>query len=381
VKQKKIHLAEELFKHAQELSAGNDDRLLNYCSGEGGAMKQNLQRSIDTFWTPDPAASILEPSSLDAAHLKAMCPRRILEMQRRARRQAPAAASIEGQVLVKTTRGFKRMRDIEIGKKQPRKSSSKDQVLLFDHFGRQAEVVFRPRCGLWRLRDFFEVLTACRQNSTLSGAEPSSAPEGGVRIPRQEVGWRAMVDSGVAKSAKQFSELTVGETSSAAAELRFGIGCGSLQWHPGAKVDEWIEAMPKDPAFESDSLANTTAEEKLVRLWAKGHVEDRHWLAFLRVLEECQHVVQQTKGFRVDKGVLCVTSSKGRATCHKSASAVSFGLLSAQASDAEAKVNASRQQKGLPSRMLMLGNNNSGAHRPQMPRSFYDKPAAAIKDA
>jgi len=337
------------------------------------------------MWTPDPAAMLDESSSsLDATHRKAICPRQILEQQRRASRQALATSPEESQVMEVLPSSVQRVRDFKAGKKTRMKTpTSKDQVLLFDHFGRQAELVFRPRCGLWRLRDLFEVLTTCRQDLVMAGIGPSPAPEGGLQIPRQEAGWQAMLDSGVAKPAKPYSELEAAEKASAAAELRFGVGCGSIQWQTpkSSIVDEWIEAMPKDPAFETDSLATIAHEEKLVRLWAKGHVEDRHWLAVLRALEECQHVVQQTKGFRVQRGILCVTGSKARVSTHVSGARLPFGLLSAQASEAEAKADSARRQKGLSSRFLMLGNARSASHRPEMARSFYAASAAAIKDA
>eukprot|EP00913_Durusdinium_trenchii_P024014 g22552.t1 len=63
---------------------------------------------------------------------------------------------------------------------------TQDTIYLFDHFGRQAEIIFRPYCGLWRLRDLFEVLVACRQQDGLTFAEPSLTSHGGLRLPRSE---------------------------------------------------------------------------------------------------------------------------------------------------------------------------------------------------
>ncbi|CAK0903970.1 unnamed protein product, partial [Prorocentrum cordatum] len=46
---------------------------------------------------------------------------------------------------------------------------------LFDRFGRPAEVVFCPRGGRWRLRDFYELLVACRSEPPLAAAGPLGA--------------------------------------------------------------------------------------------------------------------------------------------------------------------------------------------------------------
>ncbi|CAK9095072.1 Hypothetical protein SCF082_LOCUS44672, partial [Durusdinium trenchii] len=55
--------------------------------------------------------------------------------------------------------------------------------------------------------------------------------------------------------------------------------------------------MPQEAEFNKDTLYDRPVEEKLVRLWAKQHVEDKHLVGVLRALEACQHDIHQTKGF------------------------------------------------------------------------------------
>ena len=88
----------------------------------------------------------------------------------------------------------------------------------------EAEIVFRPRCGLWRLRDFYELLVACRQQEGLAATAPSRAPAGGLRLPRSEEGWQAMLAAGLAKE-KAFGKLSKEEKEAAAAEMRLCSAC------------------------------------------------------------------------------------------------------------------------------------------------------------
>ncbi|CAK9016117.1 Hypothetical protein SCF082_LOCUS13047, partial [Durusdinium trenchii] len=112
------------------------------------------------------------------------------------------------------------------------RSTSEDTIYLFDHFGRQAEIIFRPYCGLWRLRDLFEVLVACRQQDGLTFAEPSLTSHGGLRLPRSEAGWNSMRAAGEASKDMPFSKLSDAEKAVAAAELRLCAACGPMAWQP-----------------------------------------------------------------------------------------------------------------------------------------------------
>lgn len=232
--------------------------------------------------------------------------------------------------------------------------------LLFDHYGLRAEAVFAPRGGLWRLRDFYEVLLACRDlaGSPLAGVLPSQSRGGGLRIPRSEPGWRSMLRSGVASPRAPFAELSQAQRAAAASEVRFGIACGALPWPrpgtggggepPGQEEDDsWVVAMPRDPSFEVCSLAGVPAEERLVRIYANKHVEDWQWLAVLRGFEACGHSIQQTVGFKIDGGAMRVTSSRSRASRHKKGgSNVAYAAIAAPTCAAELGHGTARHAPG-----------------------------------
>mmetsp|Transcript_152458 Transcript_152458/g.270487 ORF Transcript_152458/g.270487 Transcript_152458/m.270487 type:complete len:501 (-) Transcript_152458:71-1573(-) len=209
-----------------------------------------------------------------------------------------------------------------------RKLSVVQHMVLFDGYKHRAEIVFRPRDCLWRLRDFYELLVACRQEEVLAGASPSSAPGGGLCIPRSETGWQGLLRAGVAASKLHFSDLSKAALAEASAELRFGLACGALPWRsPSDDSDSWVHSMPADAAFEKDSLQSVAcAEERLVRVYAHHHVEDRQLEAFVRCLEACGHTVEQTVGFKRQDGRLHISGdSVFTAKRHKGAS--TFGML------------------------------------------------------
>lgn len=234
------------------------------------------------------------------------------------------------------------------------------------------ELVVRPRGGLWRLRDFYEVLAECRAAASgaaasggaaaaLARASPSSCGSGGFRIPRTELGWHAMLRAAVATPRIQFGELSPEQRDAAAADLRFSVACGALPWRPsqgtfgdGGKndvgvQDRWIDEMPEDPKFEVNSLDWLPFEEKVVHISAYNHVEDHHLLAIVKALEACGHSVQQTSGFKMDKGGnLLITGSKARRPTHKGKGNTPFGLICAHATVAEERVMADRRRLGLP---------------------------------
>eukprot|EP00434_Breviolum_minutum_P035700 symbB.v1.2.031611.t1/scaffold3688.1/size51983/5 len=85
----------------------------------------------------------------------------------------------------------------------------------------------------------------------------------------------------------------------------------------------------QDASFHENTLYDRPEEEKVVRLWAKHHVEDHHLVAVLKAIEACQHEVVQTKGFGLKQNKLCVTGTKARRSSHKAGSTICFGLASA----------------------------------------------------
>jgi len=88
----------------------------------------------------------------------------------------------------------------------------------------------------------------------------------------------------------------------------------------GAKAHNvWIYAMPKEANFEDDTLYDRPMEEKIVRLWAKHHVEDKHLVAVIQALEACQHQICQTKGFDLKRDELCVTGTQAGSGAEKPA--------------------------------------------------------------
>eukprot|EP00439_Symbiodinium_sp_Y106_P023069 s2193_g2.t2 len=511
VRERKIHEAEELYDLAREISRGGDDKLLNYCSGGNGEKKKGLQKIIDSVWELDSGAASAE--ELDARHRRPLGEQALLELQRRARRPQPKdTEKTVLEVLDSCTGGLTAIADAGLRRRgtQSRISRfsepSKDSAMLFDHFDRQAEILFRPRSGLWRLRDFFEgdrigqcdhryrvselhdamsppqkdtreilertrmckywkakrctlgadckfahsvaelkqqpdlvatqlcfqfsrkgrckngeackfahgrselrrfpnasgnetptkahkeqslhkeshetpsivppvlksgvvqilpgqpaqsdpepqatgiasllclikdrwtypslwtraragatttraptLLVACRQQLNMAKTEPSPALEGGLRLPRSEAGWQAMLKAGVAQPAAAFAMLSEEEKASSAAELRLGSGCGVMPWR-SSSVDfdssSWIVEMPQEPAFEHDTFDNRPSEEKVVRLWAKDHIEDKQLMAVLNSLEACQHTVVETKGFFIKNNSMRVTGTKERSSKH-----------------------------------------------------------------
>lgn len=347
VKRRKIHAAEELFQVAQESSAQGDHSLLLYCSGQDGRSKR-LQAVIDSFWTPDAGLAADGGKASSEAHTAPLPPDRLQELKSFARGPPMPARPLPFTI----TKKPKERRKVLASLTEPRASRS-DDVALFDGLGTRGEVVFRPRCGIWRLRDFYEVLATARRDPVLAGVAPCSAPEGGFRLERSEGGWRSLLRAGAAAPRLPYSELTDEQRVAACAELRFGLGCGALPWKANLAdtKDDWIDLMPKDAAFETDTLQAFASEERLVRLWAHRHVEDRQFLAIVRAFEECHHAVQQTQGFSLQWGNMQITAAR-----HKSAP-VSYGVLSAQACQEDAGRKASMLAD-------LGGTSRSGTLRP-----------------
>jgi len=387
VRERKIHEAEELYDLAREISRGGDDKLLNYCSGGNGEKKKGLQKIIDSVWELDSGAASAE--ELDARHRRPLGEQALLELQRRARRPQPKdTEKTVLEVLDSCTGGLTAIADAGLRRRgtQSRISRfsepSKDSAMLFDHFDRQAEILFRPRSGLWRLRDFFELLVACRQQLNMAKTEPSPALEGGLRLPRSEAGWQAMLKAGVAQPAAAFAMLSEEEKASSAAELRLGSGCGVMPWR-SSSVDfdssSWIVEMPQEPAFEHDTFDNRPSEEKVVRLWAKDHIEDKQLMAVLNSLEACQHTVVETKGFFIKNNSMRVTGTKERSSKHLMGPVSS--MTCAHLALEDEKEGVSRQKQGKARRMYLLGDARVADKRPDLTaprlasvRALCDKP-------
>uniref|UniRef100_A0A7S4S6C0 Uncharacterized protein n=1 Tax=Alexandrium monilatum TaxID=311494 RepID=A0A7S4S6C0_9DINO len=367
VKRRKIHLAEELFSLAQERSAGGDHSLLLYCSGEEG-MSKRLQAIVDSAWTPDPGiaeGSSSGSSSLARKHAAPLTPTRLQELRAFAR--GPPLPTQVVPLKVTKSPARKKFFLAQLAEMRPARG---DEVTLFDSFGMRAEVVFRPRCGMWRLRDFYEVLATARRDEVLAGIAPCAAPEGGFRLRRTEAGWRAMLRAGAASPRVPFAELSDAQREAAAAEVRLGVGCGALSWRPpeadsadGKRAaDVWIDAMPEDPRFETDTLAAFAHEERLVRVWASRHVEDRQLLALVHAFEACHHAVHQTQGFKLDRGNMRITSSKFSMCRHKSNSKLSYGALAAHACEEEALESSAGRRGSLLA--IIGGSHRSASQRP-----------------
>merc|ERR1712150_9054 len=166
-------------------------------------------------------------------------------------------------------------------------------------------------------------------------------------------------------------ELSPAEHEAAAAELRFGVCCGELPWSMPASPhglvanpDLWIDLMPEDSRFDKDTMIAVLPEERLVRLWASRHVEDRQLQAMSRVLERCGHRIQQTTGFKMSRNsttseLFCVTGSKAATTRHKTGtnSNLPFALCGTQVGCEEP----------IP-RYRILGSKTSADDRPTTPR-------------
>ncbi|CAJ1330806.1 unnamed protein product [Effrenium voratum] len=337
VRDRKIHLAEELFALAEEMSEGGDPGLLNYCKGELGP-KRNLQKSIDAIWLPQ------VQEDRDQQHRKALGKEKLSELQRRARN--PKKRKVEElQIVHKSGHGLRGILNAGL----PRALS--DQALLFDRFGRQAEIVFRPLCGLWRLRDLFELLVFLQELGL--DASPATCVDGGLRLPR---------------TARATQALEAAEAASSP-ELRLCSGCGALPF----TQEKWLETMPEDPRFEEDTLFNRPWEEKLVRLWAADHVEEQHLLRVLKALELCHHSIQQTKGFEIKGDKMCVTGTKKQRSVHKAGASrsVTYGLACAHAALEEEKDTVRRALAGHGQRAMLLGVSSASDAKPEMMRSFY----------
>eukprot|EP00933_Yihiella_yeosuensis_P022338 TRINITY_DN1757_c0_g1_i3.p1 TRINITY_DN1757_c0_g1~~TRINITY_DN1757_c0_g1_i3.p1 ORF type:complete len:527 (-),score=105.81 TRINITY_DN1757_c0_g1_i3:12-1592(-) len=387
VKEKKIHLAEDLYELAQQKSEVGEHGLLLFCTGAKGK-KMNLQTTIDTIWTPDPGAVSANPRGAEAAHRNKISSDAVERLKALARRPPPKQDGIPEVIKYERATGLKKIKDLtDKGRGRGRGSGQgqTQEVHLFDQFGHQAEIIFRPRGGLWRLRDFYEVLAACSQEPDLLKTSPNKAG-GGFLIPRSEAGWHSMLRAGVATPRIPFAQLTEEQLKAASGQIRFGFACGDLTWKVPQRLlksDEWIDFLPEDEKFEVDSLAGSLAEERLVRLFARNHVEGKQLRAMVRVLEACQHAVFETKGFKIaPNGIMSITGSKSRMTSHKHgfARGVTFGMLAAQASAAEEVAEALRRSQGLPQRMLMLGDDRSSHHRPQL-SMIHTPDAVRIRDS
>jgi len=410
-----IRVAADLFCAAEEQSASGDHRLLAYCTGSGGGMKRGLQKIVDQTWaaeatvasaaesaatalgtelaeaidgTPRDAGLAQAGTNIEvaspASHEKPLDATRLEELKHRARQAPTPQALLEPRQVQKRLRSSPlsniahaqgHMREVEKRTKtRNQKVMMVQDIVLFDSYDRRAEIVFFPRKGIWRLRDYYELLVACRVEEVLADMNPSQCGEGGFNIPRTEVGWHQLLRAGVAPVKVPFAELSPEQRAGVAAELRFGLGCGALQWRTpapptigglGASADLWIEHMPEDPAFEKDSLNLLVPEERLVRLWAHRHLEDRQMHAFVKVLEACGHHVQQTTGFQISRNastesLFCVTGSRALSARHKTGAGKSIGFAFCALDLAESK--------GSPSRLSILGSASSRDDRPQLPR-------------
>lgn len=374
VKRHKIHVAEELYRLAQERSAGGDHSLLDYCTGVR-SMKQTLQATINAMWKPDVGIAEAKGGAIAtdpelATHLAPLTSAYLQELKGLAR--GPPLLPSQTLPLLVTKASTPRGKKILESRASLRRSGQVAETLLFDHHAQRAEVVFRPWGGKWRLRDFYEVLATARHDRVLAGVLPSTAPEGGFRMPRTEAGWRSMVKARVASPRVGFEELTSIQRAAASAEMRFTVGCGALSWRAdaAATADVWIDAMPEDPRFEADTLQSCAAEERLVRLWARGHVEARHLLALVRALEACKHAIYQTVGFQMHNGNLRVTGTRLSSTRHTRHDGAAFGAIAAQACAAEAAQGRGRM-------LAVLGNGRAAQDRPMLTRPAPALPALA----
>lgn len=379
IRRRKVVDATELYKIAQEQGEAGNQQLLLYCSGENG-MKQNLQAVVNAMWGTDTRVQALATveslagasaaENPDAEHLTPLCPARLKalqsalmpkeEVQGKRRITKAPATGVKQRILDGKSR-----KSATPVKKDP-KVVKVEEPFLFDHYGRQAEVMFRPRCGVWRLRDLYEILLTCRSNPGLGKVKPSPAPEGGVIFCRSEGGWRAMLKAGVAQPRLPFAELTEEQLQSQAPEARLGSGCGALPWERAApssqakKVapeDQWITEMPKAANFEKDTVGDSPLEERLVRFWARGHVEDVQWAALVAAIEACKHTVMQTKGFDMKKGQFRVTASNKYNCKHKTAAgAVPWGAIEAHGGVMEEKSRVKPR--------YLLNNSLSSQDRP-----------------
>lgn len=304
VKRRRICRAEELFELAQNMETNGSDSLLLYCTGEHGGMKRNLQATVDAVWRePDATASNEEHQQ----------PLTLVALQRLKERAQTLLRPLDSTSLVlrlcPTSNPILRIKDAKLRtrKRMANDCQRQETLPLFDQFGSRAEVLFRPRGGVWRLRDFYELLCHCRQRSALAGVTPSKSAEGGLSIPRSEDGWHEMLRTDVANPRVPFRELSDVQVAAAASELRLGVGCGALNWSHTDRAS-WMDSMPEDAKFDEDTQESVHMEERLVRVFARQHVEPRQLLAFMEAVKECGHSVTQTCGFMIDNGRLAISS-------------------------------------------------------------------------
>lgn len=380
VRERQILTDYELWDLAQNLSTEGDFSVSNYCTGSSGIMKRNLQASIDVIWR-DEASAETATHGPDAAHCRELSVKQLVALKKRARNPVLVARPKALGLVVqnKPSSSLRSIRDTSSGTKTP----SSGKAVLFDHLGHRAEIIFRPRCGIWRLRDFYELLIACQEETDLQGAQPSPSAEGGFRFPREESGWHAMLRADVATPRVQFCELSRDQKVAAAPEIRLGCACGSLCWNPaGPKAyEEWVEELPKDESFDKDTLLNVAPEERLVRLWSKNHVEDRHWRGLLQVLEACEHSVRQTTGFALAKGVMKITGSAARSTQHKHGGTkrTTFGIEAAQAAVEEESRNGYAAPRAAAA-CLMMGESRSAHQCPEVAPKAKTARLSSIRD-
>jgi len=364
-----------LVRVAEERSATDGGALLLYCTGsDGTSMKRNLQQEIDAMWTPDTGLQCTDTIGASQAHLKPLSAPRLRALKAKAR--APAKLPHSGipaqHVQIATAPGKKAC---FLEARDSLRCSRKCEPTLFDRLACRGEAVFRPFGGVWRLRDFYEVLVAVRKDPALVGVAPISTAEGGFRIPRSEKGWRALLHAGIATPRIPFDELTVSQRMAASAEVRFGIGFGALPWRPPSEQEQdpqhaWIDAMQEDPLFEVDVLRGQPLEERLVRLWSHRHAEDCHLFAIVRAFEACQHTLQETVGFKLKDGTFKITGRRLIAPRHRSeARKGTFGAICAQAAVEEASAS--------PPILAILGSHRVSQLRPG---SWTPKKLRAITD-
>jgi len=361
VMQRKIHTASSLLKYAKELSALGDQRFLLYCVGRGGKMKANLQATINTMWQSQ------QHGKSDEMHVRPLPKEKALFMaQLCCERAAPPSMHMPPTaVAIKPT-----------SEVFPA-AGSKLPEALFDELGLPAALSFHPRGGLWRLRDFFELLLACREESALKGVAPSEFLEGGLRIPRTEAGWRMLLRAGVTKKRVHFSQLDADDHRGAAAELRFRKVC-RMPWRPPGSTeknqedtDAWARLMPLEASFEVNAFDARLHEDRLVILYAAGHVQADQLLAVWTSLCKCGHTIHETFGFKVKNGTDVILQGRHG---YNRGGRVSQGAYGArlQMQDKEEKAQGVK-------RMLVSGKSGSGwVDRPPMNRK-EKKEYAAIR--
>lgn len=83
---------------------------------------------------------------------------------------------------------------------------------------------------------------ACRQQDGLAATQPSAAVAGGLRLPRSEGGWKAMLAAGVTELRKPFGKLSAAERAAVAAEMRFCSACRG-RFGEDLHVARWTDAL------------------------------------------------------------------------------------------------------------------------------------------